>query len=130
MGKSRQVNLSQQFRRKQTEAEKTLWLKLRNRQLDGVKFRRQQPIGSYIVDFISFDKKLIIEIDGGQHNELHTIERDKQRTKWLESEGFHVMRFWNNDVLLNIEGVLLRINEVLGMESHPHPTLSHQGRGM
>jgi len=91
-----------------------LWARLRNMQLEGVKFRRQQPLGSYIVDFISFDKKLIIEIDGGQHNELPTRENDEQRTMWLDGEGFHIIRFWNNDVLLNIDGVLSKIREVVG----------------
>jgi very-short-patch-repair endonuclease len=90
--------------------------------MEGVKFRRQQYIGNYFVDFISFDEKLIIEIDGGQHNESPTIEKDAQRTMWLESEGFHVLRFWNNEVLLNLNGVLLKIQEVLKMKSHPHLT--------
>lgn len=97
-----------------------LWSKLRNRQLDGIKFRRQQPLGSYIVDFISFDKKLIIEIDGGQHNELKTIMKDNQRATWLQDEGFHVIRFWNNEVMQNIEGVLMKIKEGFGMRVHPH----------
>ena len=90
--------------------------------MEGVKFRRQQYIGNYFVDFISFDEKLIIEIDGGQHNESPTIEKDAQRTMWLEIEGFHVLRFWNNEVLLNLNGVLLKIQEVLKMKSHPHLT--------
>ena len=127
MEKPRQVNLAKQLRRKQTEAEKKLWAKLRNRQLDGVKFRRQQPLGSYIIDFISFDEKLIIEIDGGQHNELHTMEKDEQRTTWLESEGFHVIRFWNNEVMQNIEGVLMKIKEYLVMRTHPHLTSPIKG---
>ncbi len=82
-------------------------------QLDGVKFRRQQPVGTYIVDFISFDKKMIIEIDGGQHNEGQIREKDEQRRTWLEGEGFRIIRFWNNDVLLNVEGVLAQIKEAL-----------------
>ena len=86
---------------------------MRNRQLNGVKFRRQQPIGRYIVDFISFERKLIIEIDGGQHNDSEIIERDKERTSYLENEGFHVVRFWNIDVMRNIEGVLTKIMESL-----------------
>jgi very-short-patch-repair endonuclease len=81
--------------------------------MSGVKFRRQQPLGNYIVDFISFDKKLIIEIDGGQHNEDLIEEKDKQRTRWLESEGFLVMRFWNNDITRNPDGVFLKIKETL-----------------
>ena len=101
------------LRRKQTEAERKLWARLRNGQVDGAKFRRQEPIGNYIVDLVSFDKKLIIEIDGGQHNDDLVSKRDEQRTKWLEGEGFRVMRFWNNDVLLNTDGVLTAILEAL-----------------
>jgi very-short-patch-repair endonuclease len=79
MERPQHADLAKGLRRKQTEAEKTLWSKLRNRQLDGVKFRRQQPLGSYIVDLISLDDKLIIEIDGGQHNESRNIKRDEER---------------------------------------------------
>jgi len=78
--------------------------------LEGLSFRRQHPIGRYIVDFVCLEKHLIIEIDGGQHD----IERDKDevRTKWLVSEGYRVLRFWNNEVLTNLEGVLdtIRLN--------------------
>jgi very-short-patch-repair endonuclease len=81
--------------------------------LNGVKFRRQQPIGKYIVDFVCLDKKLIIEIDGGQHNESPVIEKDLQRTIWLEKEGYRVIRFWNCDVLSNLNGVLSKIKEFL-----------------
>jgi len=69
--------------------------------MDGVKFRRQQPIGKYIVDFVSFEKRIVIEVDGGQHSE----EVDKERDQWLNNEGFKVLRFWNNEVLKNTEGV-------------------------
>jgi very-short-patch-repair endonuclease len=108
-----QVGFARDLRQKFTDAEKALWMKLRNRQLEAVKFRRQQPIGSYIVDFISFERKLIIEIDGGQHNEEMTKERDEERTMRLEERGYRVMRFWNNEVLTNAEGVLERIREAL-----------------
>jgi len=72
--------------------------------MEGVKFRRQAPLGKYIVDFISFERKLILEIDGGQH----ALERDndEKREIWLESQGFRILRFWNNEVLQNLEGVL------------------------
>jgi very-short-patch-repair endonuclease len=108
-----QVGFARDLRQKFTDAEKALWMKLRNRQLEGVKFRRQQPIGSYIVDFVSFERKLVIEIDGGQHNEERTKERDEERTMRLEERGYRVMRFWNNEVLTNAEGVLERIREAL-----------------
>jgi len=125
------VNLVRRLRRRQSDAEEKLWLNLRNRQLNGLKFRRQQSLGKYIVDFISFDVKLIIEVDGGQHNETVTTEKDEQRTKWLEGKGYQVIRFWNNDVLENVEGVLTKIKEILEIRSHPHLTsyLSRQGRG-
>jgi len=109
-----QVLLSRELRKEQTEAEKLLWSRLRNKQLCQVKFRRQQPIGSYIVDFVSFDKLLIIELDGGQHDELSNRAKDEQRTDYLESKGYKVIRFWNNDVLQNVDGVLIQISEALG----------------
>ncbi len=113
MNNQKAVNLARQLRRNQTDAEQLLWSKLWNIKLDGIKFRRQQPLGEYIVDFISFDKKLIIEIDGGQHNEDEIKESDERRTKWLEGQGYCVIRFWNHDVLLNIEGVVETIRETL-----------------
>ena len=87
-----------------TDVERLLWRSLRNSQLEGVKFRRQQPIESYIVDFVSFEKRLVIELDGSQHAEQ--TEYDSQRDRCLRANGFTVLRFWNNDVLENIEGVL------------------------
>jgi len=92
-----------------TEAEKLLWAKLRRRQQDGFRFRRQQPLGSYIVDFYCSEAKLVVEIDGGQHRP----ETDAERTDWLESRGYRVTRFWNNEVLGNIDGVLERLRELL-----------------
>ena len=72
--------------------------------MEGVKFRRQQPFGKYIVDFISFSKKLVIEVDGGQH--ALQKEKDEVREQYIKGEGFRVLRFWNNEVLQNIEGVI------------------------
>ena len=92
------------LRRQMTDAEKLMWSKLRGRRFDGVKFKRQKPIAGYIVDFVALDLKVIIEIDGGQHAER--IEADAARTRVLEEAGYHVVRFWNHDVLGNIEGVL------------------------
>jgi very-short-patch-repair endonuclease len=92
-----------------TEAEKLIWSKLRDRRLDGVKFKRQTPIAGYIVDFVALDLKLIVEIDGGQHAERaaeHAARTKVLRTKAVEESGYHVVRFWNHDVLGNIEGVL------------------------
>jgi very-short-patch-repair endonuclease len=87
-----------------TDAEMRLWSRLRLRQLHGFRFRRQHPIGIYIVDFFCAEAKLIIEVDGGQHAD----DSDK-RTAWLEGRGYRVVRFWNNEVLSNIDGVLLTI---------------------
>lgn len=81
-----------------------LWSRLRNSQVDGVKFRRQQPIETYIVDFVSFEKKIVVELDGSQHTENE--EYDAQRDACLRKNGFKVLRFWNNDVIENIDGVL------------------------
>jgi len=102
------------LRRKQTDAEKVLWARLRNKQVAGTKFRRQKPVGPYVVDFMSVERKLIVEIDGGQHNREAVVERDSKRTTWLTNEGYEVLRFWNNEVLENINGVLERIREALG----------------
>jgi very-short-patch-repair endonuclease len=94
-----------------TEAEKRLWYLLRRHNLLGNLFRRQAPIGSYIVDFACLKERLLIEIDGGQHGVQ--AEQDAQRTAWLERRGFRVLRFWNNDVLGNTEGVLEMIVRAL-----------------
>jgi very-short-patch-repair endonuclease len=107
------TQLARLLRRQQTDAERKLWQNLRSKQFEALKFRRQQPMGIYIVDFVSFEKKLIIELDGGQHNEKEAMEKDNERTKWLEGKGYRVLRFWNNEVLTNIEGVLEKISESL-----------------
>ncbi len=103
---------ARQLRRDQTVAETKLWLALRSHQFEGIHFRRQHPIGSFIVDFCAPKAKLIIELDGAQH--LDQQEYDADRTAFLESKGYRLLRFWNNDVLGNLDGVLLRILEALG----------------
>jgi tRNA G37 N-methylase TrmD len=95
---------AQALRKNPTEAEKKLWGILSDTQFEGLKFRRQQPIGPYVVDFVCFDLGLIIEADGGQHAESQK-EHDERRTAFLEKEGFHVLRFWNHDILQNPEGI-------------------------
>jgi len=107
------TSFSRNLRQKQTVAESDLWKRLKSKQLEGIKFRRQQPIGPYIVDFVSFERKIVVEVDGGQHNDKERMEKDEKRTRWLEGEGFQVLRFWNNDVLTNIEGILDRIRAAL-----------------
>jgi very-short-patch-repair endonuclease len=101
--------LAKALRYNLTQSETILWVKLR--ECNGLKFRRQQPIGAYIVDFVCFDANLIVEIDGGQHNEPCNKEKDEQRTEWLKSQGFQIARFWNNDVLENVEGIVHEIME-------------------
>ena len=105
------TNLARNLRRNESDAERKLWSKLRSRQFENLKFRRQQPLGKYIVDFVSLEKKIVIEVDGSQHMESVNIEHDAERTQYLEDEGYTVLRFWNNDVLTNIEGVATRILE-------------------
>jgi very-short-patch-repair endonuclease len=95
---------SYHLRHNQTEAETRLWRVLRMHQLNGVHFRRQHAIGPYIVDFCSPSHKLIIELDGGQH--LDQQEYDAERTAYLEAKGYHVLRFWNNEVMENLDGVV------------------------
>jgi len=101
--------IASNLRRHQPDAERILWTRLRSKQLAGVKFRRQQSIGPYIVDFVNFDSRLVIEIDGGQHNRGKIENEDKKRTMWLKQQGYDVIRFWDNEVLQNIEGVLEKI---------------------
>lgn len=107
-----------------TDAEKRLWKYLRNRQLGGHKFYRQYPVAPYYVDFLCRDKKLIIEVDGGQHDSQRGY--DEIRTEYLESRGYCVLRLWNNDVLANTEGCLLKIEGLLNALT---PTLSLKGEG-
>ena len=104
---------ARKLRNNLTEAEKHLWYFLRLKNF-GVKFRRQAVIGKYIVDFVCYEKKLIIEVDGGQHADS---EKDQERDHWLKGQGFEILRFWNNEVLGNREGVLQRIINFLGTPS-------------
>src|SRR5579863_4448835 len=97
---------ARQLRKNLTPAEIKLWQRLRRKQLAGLRFRRQVTIGKYIVDFICYEARLIIEIDGGQHNEDEIAQYDRYRDKWLEAQGYKVIRFWNNEVLGQIENVL------------------------
>ena len=106
---------ARQLRKDSTRAESILWKHLRNRQLEGHKFRRQVPLGQYILDFVCFERRLIVEIDGGHHQGQAAY--DDERTKWLESQGFRVLRFWNNDVLGHPDGVAQAILEALGVPS-------------
>ena len=99
------------LRKNQTDAEKILWQRIRRRQIGGHRFRRQHPIGNYIVDFFCFEQGLVIEVDGGQH--LEQDDYDRERTKWLESQGYRLLRFWNNEVQDEVEAVVQAIWEEL-----------------
>jgi len=107
------------LRRDMTDAERLLWRYLRRRQLAGRKFRRQHPVGKYIVDFVCIKEGLIVEVDGGQHADRE--EQDAARTVWLEGQGFRVLRFWNNEVLANIEGVREVIRRAVESKGRPPP---------
>ncbi|HEY9213748.1 MAG TPA: endonuclease domain-containing protein [Ancylobacter sp.] len=122
---SDRIDRARRLRRDQTGVEKKLWSHLRDRRLDGWKFRRQVPIDRYVVDFLCADARLVVELDGGQH----TAEGDAERTRLIESCGYIVIRFWNNDVTANTEGVLQRIAEALRGDGPLTPTLSPTGRG-
>ena len=98
-----------ELRRNQSDAERALWAKVRNKQFFGMKFYRQYSIGPYILDFYCPTVKLAVELDGGQHNQGDNMEYDAARSEYLKAQGIDVMRFWNNEVLLDIQGVLSKI---------------------
>ena len=106
--------LARQLRKEPTPAERRLWVVLRGNKLNGVNFRRQHAVGKYVVDFCSVKKKLAIELDGGQH--LEQSEYDIQRSAYLESQGYKVIRFWNERVMNDIEGVIRSIEAALNDE--------------
>jgi very-short-patch-repair endonuclease len=111
------TGVARRLRKTSTDTERQLWRHLRDRQLEGFKFRRQQPVGRYVVDFVSLEEKVIVEVDGGQHA---LDPGDQIRDEWLRSEGYQVLRFWNNQVLNNMEGVLETIRNAL-LTPHPDP---------
>jgi len=115
------VSQARNLRLNQTTAEQRLWSCLRDRKLEGHKFKRQVPRGAFVVDFACLRKKLIVELDGGQHGDPEQGARDRVRSAWLESEGYRVLRFWNHEVLMNMEGVLGVIAQALKEWEAPHP---------
>ena len=112
------------LRKNFTDTERLLWKYLRSKQIGGYKFRRQEPVGSYVVDFVCQEKRIVIEVDGGQHSTER--KRDNERDKWLKGQGYKVLRFWNNEVSANIEGSI-KSNTRLFESPSPYP--SPQGRG-
>ncbi len=126
IGKNLSVTRARNLRKNLTEVEKKLWYWLRRQNLHGTRFRRQAPMGRYIVDFACYEPRLIIELDGGQHSEQTVY--DAKRDDWLRSQGFEVLRFWNNEVNENLEGVIQVIMERLSMlHPPPHPNPPPQG---
>ena len=112
MTEKRLTGIARKLRRNTTNAERRLWTRLRSRQLEGVKFTRQFPIGDFVVDFAARSLRLVIELDGGQHSDSVT---DAARTEMIEAHGYRVIRFWNNDVFQNTDGVLMRISEEIAL---------------
>ncbi|MGD0585676.1 MAG: DUF559 domain-containing protein [Oryzomonas sp.] len=118
---------ARELRNNGTDVERLLWRHLRNSQLGGIKFRRQQAIEAYIVDFVSFDTRIVIELDGGQHKENEVY--DEQRDACLRANGFSVLRFWNNDLITNIEGVLEVVRQRCLEVNSPTPQPPPAGGG-
>jgi very-short-patch-repair endonuclease len=110
-GKAPAVDFARKLRRESTRAEGCLWRHLRDRQLGRCKIRRQQALGPYLVDFVCFERRLVVELGGGQHGSSEAY--DRVRDDWLRSQGYRVLRFWNNDVLENMVGVLATIEAAL-----------------
>ncbi len=100
------IPLAKSLRKQTTDTEQLLWRHLRAKRFGGLKFRRQQPIGAYVVDFVCFEKKVIVELDGGQHTLPAEMQDDSNRDQWFESQGYKVFRFWDNEVLTKMQGVL------------------------
>ena len=113
------THLAKGLRKRSTDVEQLLWSQLRAGRFEGMKFRRQHPVGQYIADFVCLGRKLIIELDGGQHTLREKILQDRQRDAWLEKEGYTVLRFWDNEVLINTSGVLEVIRERLHRTPSP-----------
>ena len=124
-GYSRPTARARDLRLNATDAERRLWQHISARQVAGVRFNRQVPIGPFICDFVSRSVKLVIEVDGGQHD--WQAEDDARRTRFLEAQGYRVLRFWNNDVLQNPEGVVLAIERALADRPSPGPSRKREG---
>lgn len=127
MTESKTLSNAKILRTQQTEAEQRLWYHLRAHRFMSLKFKRQKPIGRYIVDFVCMEQMLVIELDGGQHSEQ--IVYDQRRDAWLRSQGYTVLRFWNNAVMQELDGVLEQIRLMIILEPSPPPPLPQAGEG-
>ena len=114
------IQFAKSLRKQATDTERLLWRYLRAKHFGSLKFRRQQLIGTYIVDFVCFEKKIIVELDGGQHAQPEKIQNDSIRDQWFEAQGYKVLRFWDNEVLTNTQGVF----EVISKHCLNHPPLN------
>lgn len=119
--------VAKKLRRNATFGERILWFRLRNRKLDGHKFKRQYPIGIYVVDFVCTDKKLVIEVDGSTHLRDEARKRDRKRQEYLEGNGYAVMRFWGDEVKDDIQSVLESIRVKCGILPSHNPSLAREG---
>nr|WP_311538695.1 endonuclease domain-containing protein [uncultured Bradyrhizobium sp.] len=124
-----QRDRAKQLRRAMTRAETLLWRHLKADRLAGLNFRRQAPIGSYIADFVAHACKLVVELDGESHDFEERIRHDERRDAWLESRGYRVLRFTNDDVMRNLEGVALSIAEAAEQAAPLSLTLPRKGGG-
>lgn len=109
------------LRKRATEEERIVWAHLAAKRFLGFKFRRQEPIGPYIVDFVCFERRLVVELDGAHHDEVAVKSYDAERSRWLCEQGFRVLRFWNSDVRDNLPGVLQAVGLALEARSDPSP---------
>lgn len=125
----RKISFARKLRNNLTDTEKVLWYYIKSRQVQNLKFRRQAPIGPYIVDFVCYSIKLIIELDGSQHRDKENMVRDQKRDDWLRKQGFKILRFWDNEILENINGVM---EEILTYCPNQNPPLTPpiKGRGI
>lgn len=125
-GSKRPTLRSRELRSNATDAERRLWRELSARKIVGIRLNRQFPIGPFICDFVSRGAKLVVEVDGGQHTAR--ADADKRRTAYLQSQGYRVIRFWNNDVLENTDGVVRAIEVVLLNSPSPGPSRLREGK--
>jgi very-short-patch-repair endonuclease len=122
------TDLAKNLRKQSTDTEQALWRHLRAKRLHGFKFKRQQPIGNYIVDFVCFERKVIIELDGGQHAQEDQMRKDQERDNWFKRQGYEVLRFWDNEVLKNTRGALEVILEKCLNNPPLNPLPSREGK--